>query len=495
MPLVELTELELQRSRVQSEIKLNDSNFPIRKKLRAVCTDNSLERQIYDILEDYIGIQEALRDKLNKELSARYASEFSLIFSSYVAAEMGLDRLLSLNGGSDLKTQGFDYFENKHIDFEQLYPRPLHAMLRALSEAFDYPSKNGASDILEDYFGWVKRETSVAKENPKYGEFISEIHKNGVTIGNLTFKSFDTTPAANYKTNGKILKWDSLGGYEDIKQYFQDLTLLIKGLDHCNQCTDYMPLDERLVKGTLLVGPPNTGKTTMIEIFTHQANISYDQFSVGDIKDKYYGNTSKNIKGRFEAAGRQIRQGLTQVYLLYMMELDSLARERESEHSHEATNDLVTELNIYMRGPKSVPGVIVVADTNRPEKIDSAVLSAGRFTRIYHMGHPDSEGVEKIIQTIVRTGEEYSTIPTFADLDYRKLVAQCDNTPYLSNSGYDDLVKRTVVGGYTGGDIKEIIVTAKRNKLLYHLKHGDQITPITTEDIIGAIQIYNDGRK
>ena len=77
---------------------------------------------------------------------------FGLIFSSYVSAEFGLEELISVNGSSDTLVKGFDFFDNYHINFQEIYPRPLNEMLLCLSESFDYPSEGGVVRLVENYF-------------------------------------------------------------------------------------------------------------------------------------------------------------------------------------------------------------------------------------------------------------------------------------------------------------------------------------------------------
>jgi hypothetical protein len=492
---IDITERELQRERIEAEGKLNSVTFNIRKKLRDNCKDKNLENQIYSILADSLSIQTATRNRLTSELSAAYADEFSLIFSSYVSAEMGLDRLISLNGSTDVKVRSFNYFDDNHINFQQLYPRPLNDMLLALSDAFDYPSRDGVLGTVENYFQWVKNETTAAKDNERYAKFHKKVQTDGVTVANRTFRNFDVMGLASQRADNPNMTWDYIGGYDDVKAYFKDMALLIKGIDHCHQCKDYIPLEERLIKGTLLVGPPNTGKTTVIEIFCNQAGIPYDMFSVADVGSKYVFETSRNIKAKFEAAGRQVKQGIAPAYLIYMMEIDAIAKKRYDARSSGEGDNAVAELNIHMRGPKAVPGVIVVADTNRPDALDSAIVSAGRFTRIIHMPHPDSEGVEKVLKALVSRGENYSNdTQVFGQLDYNALVKKFDNTAYRKNTGYESLIQKTVVGGYTAGDLVEIVSDTKRRMLLDHLKDNTPLRTITTKDVLHSTEIYDKGR-
>jgi transitional endoplasmic reticulum ATPase len=146
--------------------------------------------------------------------------------------------------------------------------------------------------------------------------------------------------------------------------------------------------------GILLYGPPGCGKTMLAAAAAAECDAIFINLKVSDIKDKYVGESEKNIKQVFELAQSYERA------ILFFDEIDALAGERAtSKEGHERS--LVSELLAQMdalESKGSPRNCLVLAATNRPWNVDIALRRSGRFDATIFIPHPDLKARQKILQ-------------------------------------------------------------------------------------------------
>ena len=146
--------------------------------------------------------------------------------------------------------------------------------------------------------------------------------------------------------------------------------------------------------GILLYGPPGCGKTMLAAAAAAECDAAFINLKVSDIKDKYVGESEKNIKEVFTVARSYERA------ILFFDEIDSLAGERSaSREGHERS--LVSELLAQMDGLEAKDTVrkyLVLAATNRPWDVDIALRRPGRFDTTVFVPHPDVEARRRILE-------------------------------------------------------------------------------------------------
>ncbi len=146
--------------------------------------------------------------------------------------------------------------------------------------------------------------------------------------------------------------------------------------------------------GILLYGPPGCGKTMLAAAAAAECDAVFINLKISDIKDKYVGESEKNIKQVFKLAHSYERA------ILFFDEIDAMAGERSgSKESHEKS--LVNELLAQMDAleSKGTPrNSLVLAATNQPWSVDLALRRSGRFDSAVFIPNPDQKAREKIFQ-------------------------------------------------------------------------------------------------
>jgi len=138
-------------------------------------------------------------------------------------------------------------------------------------------------------------------------------------------------------------------------------------------------------KGVLLYGPPGTGKTLLAKAVAGETNANFVSLSGPEIMAKHYGESEERLREIFTQAEENSPS------IIFIDEIDSIAPKRD-EVSGELEKRIVSQLLTLMDGMKSRGKVVVIAATNRPDSIDSALRRPGRFDREIEIGIPDDEG-------------------------------------------------------------------------------------------------------
>lgn len=136
-----------------------------------------------------------------------------------------------------------------------------------------------------------------------------------------------------------------------------------------------------MIKGVLFSGPPGTGKTMLAKIIAREVDATLYIVNGADVGDMYYGNSEKIVQNIFAAAARDERA------IVFFDELDSIAPAR-GKNTHDVERRVVTALLTAMGGVDANPNVTVIATTNRPESLDSALTRIGRFDRVIDFAPP-----------------------------------------------------------------------------------------------------------
>lgn len=149
-------------------------------------------------------------------------------------------------------------------------------------------------------------------------------------------------------------------------------------------------------RGVLLVGPPGTGKTLTARALAKELGVNCIAIVGPEVIGKYYGEAESRLRRIFERAARSAP------CLIFIDEIDSLAPDRSTVEG-EVEKRLVGQLLGLMDGFTTTKSVIVLAATNRPERLDPALRRPGRFDREVRFRVPDRDGRLEILQILTRT--------------------------------------------------------------------------------------------
>uniref|UniRef100_A0A0C1QWG8 ATPase AAA n=1 Tax=Tolypothrix bouteillei VB521301 TaxID=1479485 RepID=A0A0C1QWG8_9CYAN len=144
-------------------------------------------------------------------------------------------------------------------------------------------------------------------------------------------------------------------------------------------------------RGVLLVGPPGTGKTLTVRAIAEELGVNYIAIAGPEIIGKYYGEAELRLRQIFQKAT------LSAPCLIFIDEIDSLAPERAKVEG-EVEKRVVAQLLSLMDGFAQLNGVVILAATNCPDRVDPALRRPGRFDREVYFRVPDRKGRWEILQ-------------------------------------------------------------------------------------------------
>jgi len=207
-----------------------------------------------------------------------------------------------------------------------------------------------------------------------------------LNIGKNKAKLFDASEDHN-------VTFDDVAGLQEAKEEVMEVVDFLKNPDK------FTRLGGKLPKGVLLVGPPGTGKTLMAKAVAGEAGVPFFSISGSDFVEMFVGVGASRVRDLFKNAKEKAP------CIIFIDEMDAIGRSR-GRNSMVGGNDerenTLNQLLVEMDGFDSDAGVIIMAATNRPDVLDSALLRPGRFDRQIMVDKPDRNAREQIFGVHVR---------------------------------------------------------------------------------------------
>ncbi len=189
---------------------------------------------------------------------------------------------------------------------------------------------------------------------------------------------------------------------EDVDVTFADVAGVDEAVEELREFVEFLRTPEkfqalggRIPKGALLVGPPGTGKTLLAKAVAGEAGVPFFSLSGSDFVELYAGVGAARVRDLFEQAEK------SSPCIVFIDELDALGKSRSGGvygGGHDEREQTLNALLVEMDGFGTNSGTIVMAATNRPEILDSALLRSGRFDRQILVDRPDAQGREEILR-------------------------------------------------------------------------------------------------
>ena len=185
--------------------------------------------------------------------------------------------------------------------------------------------------------------------------------------------------------------WDDIGGLQDIKD------TLTEGVEWPLRFPEvYANAKVEAPRGVLLSGPPGSGKTLIARAIANQCEASFISIKGPELLSKWVGESEKGVREIF----RHAKQAAP--CIVFFDELDSMAPRRGGGNDGNVGDRVIAQLLTEMDGIEGREGVIVLAATNRPELIDTALLRPGRFDLIVELRYPDESERQAIFAVHLR---------------------------------------------------------------------------------------------
>lgn len=205
------------------------------------------------------------------------------------------------------------------------------------------------------------------------------------------------------------ITFNDVAGLEEAKQEVMEI------VDFLKNPKKYTNLGGKIPKGALLVGSPGTGKTLLAKAVAGEAQVPFFSLSGSDFVEMFVGVGASRVRDLFRQAKDKAP------CIIFIDEIDAIGRAR-GKNSMMGGNDerenTLNQLLVEMDGFGTDSGIIIMAATNRPDVLDSALLRPGRFDRQISIDKPDLKGREQIFKVHLKP------LKLAADVDAKKLSAQ-----------------------------------------------------------------------
>jgi cell division protease FtsH len=245
-------------------------------------------------------------------------------------------------------------------------------------------------------------------------------------VGSKGIFSFGKSRAKMLTENRPKVTFDDVAGADEAKQELREIIEFLRDPEK------FQRLGGKIPKGALLLGPPGTGKTLLAKAVAGEAGVPFFSMSGADFVEMFVGVGASRVRDLFEQGKKNAP------CIIFIDEVDAVGRHRGAGlgGGHDEREQTLNQLLVEMDGFDSNEGVILIAATNRPDVLDSALLRPGRFDRQIVVDRPDVRGREGILKVHTKK------IPISKDVN---LTVLAKGTPGFSGADLASVVNEAAL--------------------------------------------------
>ncbi len=262
----------------------------------------------------------------------------------------------------------------------------------------------------------------------------SQVRSNGNQV-----MQFGKSKAKEVDEHLPKVTFKDVAGAEEAKEELEEIKEFLKSPEKFNK------LGAKIPKGVLLVGPPGTGKTLLARAVAGESEVPFYSISGSDFVEMFVGVGASRVRDLFKKAKESAPS------IIFIDEIDAVGRMRGAGlgGGHDEREQTLNQLLVEMDGFESNQGVILMAATNRPAVLDTALLRPGRFDRQVIVDRPDLSGRTEILKVHAK------------------------DKPLAKNVNLKTIAKQTP--GFTGADLANLLneaalLAARKDKVTVSIK-------------------------
>ena len=297
----------------------------------------------------------------------------------------------------------------------------------------------------------------------------------------------------------------------DVKISFKDVAGVDEAIEELQETVEFLTnpdkfqkIGGKIPKGVLLLGPPGTGKTLLAKAIAGEAKVPFFSISGADFVEMFVGVGAARVRDLFEQAKKN------SPCIVFIDEIDAVGRSRGAGlgGGHDEREQTLNQLLVEMDGFTTNENVILIAATNRPDVLDTALLRPGRFDRQITIDKPDIRGREAILNIHTRNTPLDASVdvtviakssPGFSGADLSNLVneaallASRNGQDFITAENFEQARDKILMGT----ERKSMFISEEQKKLTAYHEAGHVLVSMFTSgsDPIHKVTIIPRGRS